>query len=138
MAAWIGAIQRVAPVEVFTTNYDLLMEEALETNRVPYFDGFVGSNETFFDLRSIEEDKLPARWCLLWKIHGSLNWHEDDSRSVRPGSSSNGRKVIYPSQLKYDESRRMPCLAMLDRDIEIVARPRPRSRKGARILVTAA
>lgn len=115
LAAWIGAIQRVASVEVFTTNYDLLMEEALETTRVPYFDGFVGSNETFFDLRSIEEDGLPARWCRLWKIHGSLNWHEDNNGNVRRAASSTGRKVIYPSQLKYDESRRMPYLAMLDR-----------------------
>jgi hypothetical protein len=72
LASWIGAIERAAPIEIFTTNYDLLVEEALESNRVPYFDGFVGSNETFFDLQAIEGDKLPARWCRLWKIHGSL------------------------------------------------------------------
>ena len=34
--------------------------------------------------------------------------------------------------------RLMHFLNPLDRDIEIVVRPRPRSRKGARILVTAA
>jgi len=115
VASWMGAIGRVSPVEVFTTNYDLLMEQALESNRVPYFDGFVGSRETFFDLQSMEEDKLPSRWARLWKIHGSLNWHEDDGGAVRRSSEKGRRYIIYPSHLKYDESRRMPYLAMIDR-----------------------
>jgi hypothetical protein len=116
LASWIGARERVAPVEIFTTNYDLLMEEALENNHVPYFDGFVGSHETFFDLQSIEEDKLPTRWGRLWKIHGSLNWYEDKKGAVRRGGSKGGlRRVIYPSHLKYDETRRMPYMAMIDR-----------------------
>ncbi len=52
LAAWTGAINRSFPVEIFTTNYDLLLEEALEANRVPYFDGFVGSRESFLDLQA--------------------------------------------------------------------------------------
>lgn len=114
LAAWIGATERTTPVEVFTTNYDLLLEEALEANRVPYFDGFIGSFKTFFDLQAMEGDKLPSRWARLWKIHGSLNWCEDEGR-VHRGSSETKRHLIYPSHLKYDESRRMPYLAMLDR-----------------------
>src|SRR5712692_9800515 len=55
LAAWVGAADRAAPVEIFTTSYDLLIEEALETNRVPYFDGFVGSKATFLDLQSMED-----------------------------------------------------------------------------------
>jgi SIR2-like domain len=115
LASWVGATERVAPVEIFTTNYDLLMEEALEANRVPYFDGFVGSHETFLDLQSMEDDRLPARWSRLWKIHGSLNWYEDGRGSIRRGPNASARCVIYPSHLKYDESRRMPYLAMIDR-----------------------
>lgn len=38
----------------------------------------------------------------------------------------------------FSVERLMHFLSALDRDIEIVVRPRPRSRKGARILVTAA
>lgn len=49
VASWIGAIPRSDPVSLFTTNYDLLFEQALEEIRVPYFDGFVGSRQTFFD-----------------------------------------------------------------------------------------
>lgn len=116
IAAWAGSINRAFPVEFFTTNYDLLLEEALEANRVPFFDGFVGSKSSFLDLQAMEGDALPPRWARLWKIHGSLNWGEDKNGNIHrgtiPGAS---RRLIYPSHLKYDESRRMPYLAMLDR-----------------------
>ncbi len=120
LAAWVGAADRAAPVEIFTTNYDLLIEEALESNRVPYFDGFVGSKATFLDLQSMEDGKLPARWNRVWKIHGSLNWYEGDEGNIHRGLPSGGlpagkRRVIYPSHLKYDESRQMPYLCMVDR-----------------------
>lgn len=120
LAAWIGAVERAAPVEVFTTNYDLLIEEALESNRVPYFDGFVGSRSTFLDLQSMEDGKLPPRWNRVWKIHGSVNWYEADGGNIHRGPQVGGapagrRRVIYPSHLKYDESRRMPYLCMIDR-----------------------
>lgn len=115
LAAWVGAIQRSFSVEIFTPNYDLLIEEALEENRVPYFDGFVGTYKTFFDLQAMEDDKLPERWARLWKIHGSLNWFEEEGGAVHRGEVKGKRRVIYPSHLKYDESRRMPYLAMMDR-----------------------
>lgn len=115
LAIWIGAISRSYPVELFTTNYDLLLEQALEDTRVPYFDGFVGANKTFFDLQAIEDDVLPTRWARLWKIHGSLNWFAEKDGSIHRGEVKGQRRVIYPSHLKYDESRRMPYLAMIDR-----------------------
>jgi len=120
LAAWVGAIERAAPVEMFTTNYDLLIEESLESNRVPYFDGFVGSRSTFLDLQSMEDGRLPPRWNRLWKIHGSLNWYEGDAGNIHRGVPTGAlpadkRRVIYPSHLKYDESRRMPYLCMIDR-----------------------
>lgn len=120
LAKWIGAANRTEPVEVFTTNYDLLMEQAFEECRVPYFDGFVGSRKTFFDLQAIEEDKLPPRWARLWKLHGSINWSLDkDNEGVvfvsRGEPKSTQRSLIHPSHLKYEESRKMPYLAMIDR-----------------------
>jgi len=117
VAAWIGAIPRSYPVEIFTTNYDLLVEQALEENRVPYFDGFVGSRRTFFDSYAVEEDALPPRWARLWKLHGSVNWRQDGTGVVSRGEKVVGdeRRVIHPSHLKYDESRRMPYVAMIDR-----------------------
>lgn len=116
-AVWTDAAAREMPVEIFTTNYDLLMEQAFEDSRVPYFDGFAGSRKPFFDLRAMEEDHLPARWARLWKLHGSINWYHDSEKGVLRGAAdeSEFRRVIHPSHLKYDESRRMPYLAMIDR-----------------------
>ncbi len=126
LAMWIGAVPRTEPVEIFTTNYDLLMEQALEKLRVPYFDGFIGSRETFFDSYSMEEDNLPPRWARLWKLHGSINWRQNDKSIVSRGEKivpGEHRYIIHPSHLKYDESRRMPYLAMIDRLRSFLKKP---------------
>ena len=117
LATWIGSIRRAHPVEVFTSNYDLLMEQALEERRVPYFDGFVGSDRTFFDIASMEQDSLPPRWARLWKVHGSINWWRTPQGDIerRSNPDVDALQMIYPFHLKYDQSRRMPYLAMLDR-----------------------
>lgn len=118
LALWIRAVRRLSPTQVFTTNYDLLMEQALERRRVAYFDGFMGSREPTFDLQAIEEDDLPTRWTLLWKLHGSINWSQDANGHVfrRPADAADASSaLVYPSHLKYDQSRRLPYLAMMDR-----------------------
>ncbi|CAI8840718.1 SIR2 family protein [Pseudomonas marginalis] len=117
LAAWMSGIARAHAVEVFTPNYDLLMEQALESHKVPYFDGFVGAREAFFDLSSMETDILPARWARVWKLHGSINWWRTPENDVIRKNNGDGadRQMIYPSHLKYDQSRRLPYLAMLDR-----------------------
>lgn len=116
---WIRSIDRKVAVELFTTNYDLLMEEALEDLEVPYFDGFVGSRRSFFDLRAVEDNLIPTHWSRLWKIHGSINWYqeEDDCQKKVYRSSeikNDASHLIYPSHLKYEESRKMPYLALID------------------------
>ena len=117
VAIWTNAIPRDFPVEIFTTNYDMLLEQALEESRVPYFDGFSGARRPLFDPRAIEEEDLLPRWTRLWKLHGSVNWYQNDNREVFRGTASEvgTRRVIHPSHLKYQESRRMPYLAMVDR-----------------------
>jgi hypothetical protein len=126
LATWIVGVQRAYSVEIFTSNYDLLMEQALEQRLAPYFDGFVGSDNTFFDVASMEQDSLPARWSRLWKVHGSINWWRTTLGNVerRTGSAAGDRQMIYPSHLKYDQSRRLPYLAMLDRLKAFLARER--------------
>lgn len=134
LATWVGGIHRTHPVEIFTPNYDLLMEQAFEANKIPYFDGFIGSRQAFFDLASMENESLPARWGRLWKVHGSVNWwrNSDDEvvrRDAIVAAAAGDRQMIYPSHLKYDQSRRMPYLAMLDRLRSFLAR-------GQAVLVT--
>lgn len=123
-ASWIGGVPRDFPVEIFTPNYDLLFEQAFEQHPLPHFDGFVGSREPWFDLASIEHDAIPARWTRLWKLHGSINWEKSEetvndakvTRVIRVSrEAAEGKVMIFPSHLKYDQSRRMPYLALLDR-----------------------
>lgn len=127
---WIQDISRSVPIQLFTLNYDLLLEQALEDHRVPYFDGFIGAKAAFFDPYAIEaeEDLLPTRWARLWKLHGSINWWLRDqaapSEIVRTSDEGSGqRRLIHPSHLKYDESRQMPYLAMMDRLKVFLQRP---------------
>ncbi len=116
LAQWIS-IDREKPVEIFTTNYDLLLEEAFEDLSIPYFDGFVGSRQSFFDLRAVEDNLIPKHWTRLWKIHGSINWFQKENKEVYRSSltRANGDSyLIYPSHLKYEQSRKMPYLALID------------------------
>ena len=116
---WIRSIDRKIAVELFTTNYDLLMEQALEDLEVPYFDGFVGAKRSFFDLRALEDNLIPKHWSRLWKIHGSINWYQEaivGQKKVYRSSEikEDASHLIYPSHLKYEESRKMPYLALID------------------------
>lgn len=116
LAKWMSAIDRSIPVEIFTTNYDLLMEQALEEHFVPFFDGFSGSRYPFFDIHSVQENDIPPYWTRLWKLHGSINWKLEGKNVSRVSKDVAGSpELIYPSKLKYDQSRKMPFLAMSDR-----------------------
>lgn len=119
LSKWISSIDRENPIEIFTTNYDLLLEEAMEGLGIPFFDGFIGSIKSFFDLRAVENNLIPAHWTRLWKIHGSINWYEEEnqnSRNVfRSSEIKEGSHLIYPSHLKYEQSKKMPYLALIDR-----------------------
>jgi hypothetical protein len=126
LALWIGAVRRISPTQLFTTNYDLLLEQALERQRITYFDGFMGSRKPAFELQAIEEDLLPSRWSLLWKLHGSINWTQDEKGNVSrqaPNAENDSSALIYPSNLKYDQSRRLPYLAMMDRLKTFLGKP---------------
>ena len=113
--------KRDSSTVIFTTNYDLLTEQALESMQVPFFDGFVGSYCPFFDRDAIEHDEFPNRWVRLWKLHGSINWRLRGGHvyRVHPHSDDNATAgddvLIHPSHLKYIDSQRMPYVAMFDR-----------------------
>ena len=126
-AGWVRRAGRVVPLEVFTTNYDVLFERALERARVPFYDGFVGGYEPFFYGESLErEELLPSdKWVRLWKIHGSVNWRLV-KRSGREGvirvQPTGTGEMIFPSHRKYDESRKQPYTALMDRLGQVLSR----------------
>lgn len=125
--AWYDSANREFVKEIYTTNYDMLLEMALEANYTPYFDGFTGSYEPFFSPESIDffprEGDFTDKWIRLWKIHGSLNWMKKNStttsaeRIVRVGKieSPINELMIYPSKEKYNLSRKEPFIAYFDR-----------------------
>jgi hypothetical protein len=126
LAAWAKALDRDKPVHIFTTNYDLLTEQALEEEGCLYFDGFIGARKAFFDLGAVEDEKiLHPRWARLWKIHGSINWRLDSNKNIIRTYEKDDKQsyLIYPSHLKYDQSRKMPYLAMLDRLKDFIMSP---------------
>lgn len=127
-ASWFNWLNRDFSKEIFTTNYDLVLERSFEKLRIPFYDGFVGSDEAFFYPTSLEStnhvDAPPNSWIRLWKLHGSLGWFwikEDKSEKiirVSPSARENYKDnelVIYPSREKYDSSRKQPFIAYFDR-----------------------
>ena len=60
-------------------------------------------------------DYLPKQ-TKLWKIHGSLGLHKDNmsGRIIRM-SSDKDDLLIYPSSLKYNDSKKQPYSAFMDR-----------------------
>ncbi|WP_041286707.1 SIR2 family protein [Desulfomonile tiedjei] len=119
-ASWVKSINRTTPVEIFTTNYDILFERAFEAARVPVFDGFVGTHRPFFYSECLEDEELlpKSKWVRLWKIHGSVNWLLENGtgkgRIIRSSPADTG-ELILPSHRKYDESRKQPYIAYIDR-----------------------
>ncbi len=126
LAAWIARTDYQVPLEVFTVNYDLLLETALERLGVAYFDGFVGSLRARFRTDLVEarpgDDPswLPSFIARLWKLHGSVNWlweGDELTEVVRIGEPvvAGNPAAIYPSDAKYAESRRVPFVVLQDR-----------------------
>lgn len=125
-AAWAARADYHLPVELFTVNYDLLLESALEALGVPYFDGFVGALRARFRTDLVEAapsdagEGLPALLVRLWKLHGSVHWAwaaGQRAEVVRMGAAvaDDQPAAIYPSDAKYDESRRVPFVVLQDR-----------------------
>lgn len=115
-ANWIGQAERKFPIEVFTTNYDFLFELGLEHKEIPYYDGFCGSLRAFFNPESVEDFSFLSKQTKLWKIHGSLGWHYDkDTEKILRVSPDDDDILIYPSTLKYKESKKQPYESLMDR-----------------------
>lgn len=123
-ALWAGRADYRLPVEIFTVNYDLLLETALEYRQVPYFDGFIGTLQAKFHTDLVEgkpdsdREWMPSFFVRLWKLHGSVNWKwQEDRQIVRLGQPvrDGAAAAIYPSDAKYEESRRIPFVVLQDR-----------------------
>jgi hypothetical protein len=127
-AEWIGRADRKYGVEVFTTNYDYFLELGMEEKCIPYFDGFSGSYKPFFYPESVDDLSYLPKQTKLWKLHGSLGWHLDididkNIEKVWRRDSDCEDILIYPSTLKYADSKKQPYIALMDRLTDFLKQP---------------
>lgn len=119
-------------VRVFTTNYDLILERALDNLGVMYFDGFLGTIHRNLRTESYHYDlyypgettegrvSRVDRVLHLYKLHGSINWRRrgrsgaDDivCSHTDPADADYGDVMIYPSPLKVTEMNGYPYAEM--------------------------
>lgn len=94
-------------LNIFTTNNDLFNETALDSLNIHYINGFGGGVNKFFNPAlfnytfskrmdtSIEKFEPVENMVNLYKIHGSINWIEDNSNS---NTFFKIREVSYPEK----------------------------------------
>ncbi len=91
--------------DIFTLNYDTLLEASLDELRIPYADGFRGGHRAWFDPSTFDEERDSTSYR-LFKLHGSINWTRDVAGHVRRCRNTNEgalgeRIIVYPSEQKY-------------------------------------
>lgn len=128
---------------VFTLNYDTLVEQAADAEGVVLLDGFVGTQRRIFRPESYEQDLyFPAettegrvhrfdRVLHLYKLHGSVTWTAaeptiDDPHGVQSAAfdpAGTQPLLIYPTPAKYGETLGMPYAELFRRFAVALARP---------------
>lgn len=130
-------------VNIFTLNYDTLVEQACDAEGVVLLDGFVGTQRRVFRPESYEQDLyFPAettegrvhrfdRVLHLYKLHGSITWTANEPTLDNPygvqsaAFDAGGTKqlLIYPTPAKYGETLGMPYAEMFRRFAAAIVRP---------------
>ncbi|MDE3839055.1 hypothetical protein C0966_06680 [Bacillus methanolicus] len=112
------------PLNIFTTNYDLFIEKALENVKIHFINGFNGIINREFDpsmfrIRYVDdENRYKDKWdpisrfCRLFKLHGSINWFIENDRVIEKigydVSADQSNTVIYPTVNKHMQSLQSP------------------------------
>jgi hypothetical protein len=119
--------------KVFTSNYDLIIEQALDSLGIVYLDGFTGTIKRTLHSESYHYDfyypgettegriSRVDRVLHFYKVHGSINWRRTTAGSLldvtispaAPLEEDFGDVMIYPSPLKATETHGYPYSEML-------------------------
>lgn len=136
-------------VNLFTTNYDLFHEKALENSRYVYTDGFVNGLSCVFSDREFHrrpidlEDRFKEKlepinpFFRLYKLHGSINWKNEDGKIVRiseteskqkrkktrQGKEEFARMLISPMSSKYALTQNIPYSDLFREFVNCLAQP---------------
>jgi NAD-dependent SIR2 family protein deacetylase len=116
-----------ARVQLFTTNYDTLFEQAANKAGFVIIDGFSFTQPRefagkWFDLdivnrektRLKQEESFVSKVFHLYKLHGSVNWTKENNKVIQKGNSDNPL-IIYPANEKYESSYEQPYFEMMSR-----------------------
>jgi hypothetical protein len=118
-------------LNIFTTNYDLYSERAMDLLGIHYVNGFTGGISKFFNpaifnyALAEKMDLSQSKWSVidnffyLYKIHGSVNWIEADGenklfkvKEIQEPTlevfRENETIMIHPTPLKYNASLGSP------------------------------
>ena len=91
------------PRDIFSLNYDTVIESSLDGECLSYTDGFRGSNWAWFDPEVFDESSTSFR---IFKLHGSVNWIRDEGQIIRRTAKRQDKPVlVYPSEQKYIETK---------------------------------
>ncbi len=114
-------------VQVFTTNYDTLIEQASNEGGFVLIDGFSFHQPRqfsgrYFDYdivnrensRIKQEESFVPKVFHLYKLHGSLNWERKNEEIILSEKTENPL-VIYPASEKYESSYEQPYFEMMSR-----------------------
>lgn len=130
-------------VNIFTLNYDTLVEQSADAEGVVLLDGFVGTQRRVFRPESYEQDLyFPAettegrvhrfdRVLHLYKLHGSITWTASEPSLDNPygvqsapfNPESPRPLLIYPTPTKYGETLGMPYAELFRRFANALVRP---------------
>jgi hypothetical protein len=130
-------------INLFTLNYDTLIEQAADAEGIIALDGFVGMLRRVFRPESYDQDLyFPAettegrvhrldRVVHLYKLHGSITWRASKPDwdnpygvvSVNAGGKPDGSVLIYPTPLKHGDALGMPYAELFRRFAGAVVRP---------------
>lgn len=118
-------------LKLFTTNYDLLFEQAANECGFTIIDGFTftfprvfNGNNYDYDIvirknsRITAQENYASKVFHLYKLHGSLDWVKDDETDqIKKCDFINNKKpvMIFPSSIKYETSYEQPFFEMMSR-----------------------
>lgn len=115
-------------VQLFTTNYDTLFEQAAQNGGYAVIDGFsFTSPRTFsgryfdYDIvqrertRLKDEESFVSKVFHLYKMHGSLTWERTEQDRVQQVDSTESPLIVYPASDKYESSYEQPYFEMMSR-----------------------
>lgn len=115
-------------VQLFTTNYDTLFEQAANEAGFVIIDGFSFTQPRkfsgrYFDYDIVNRDKtrvkqeesFVSKVFHIYKLHGSLNWERDTDNGIIQKENPKTPLIIYPASNKYESSYEQPYFEMMSR-----------------------